>query len=65
MKLVKLSVFMAAFVSFTQVAVAVGPMKSVADFRSGTYLCLGDGPGSKVGAYTKTDDRLQPAADAK
>jgi hypothetical protein len=64
MKLVKLSVFMAVFVSFTQVAVAVGPVRSVADYRAGTFLCLGDGSGPKSGtivAAAKADDRREPA----
>jgi hypothetical protein len=63
MKLVKLSVFMAVFVSFTQVAMAVGPMEK-ADIRAGQLICEGAGSGPKSGtnvAAAKMDDRRQPA----
>lgn len=63
MKLIKLSVFMVTVLSFSSVAMAVGPMEK-SEIRAGTLICEGNGSGLKSGAVVnaaKIDDRREPA----
>lgn len=60
MKLIKLTLCMAAFLAVSPVAMAVGPMEK-SDIREGQLICLGNGAGLKdshaVVNASRQDDR--------